>query len=164
MKSEHHSEEPERESVDEFASEFTGLLRRGDQPSPDELAEKFPGLSGEMAGLVKTLSVLEEASFRRQTLDPFGAVVDSAGNRMQSLGGFRLIREISRGGMGIVYEAEQESLRRRVAIKVLPPSPLLTDTERARFARRKHCGRPPTPFPYRASLWDRSASAVFSTR
>jgi WD40 repeat protein/serine/threonine protein kinase len=41
-------------------------------------------------------------------------------DRALPLGDFRLVREIGRGGMGIVYEAEQLSLNRRVALKVLP--------------------------------------------
>ncbi|MCE5237165.1 protein kinase [bacterium] len=39
----------------------------------------------------------------------------------QTIGGFRIIRELGRGGMGIVYEAEQALPRRHVALKVLPP-------------------------------------------
>ena len=49
------------------------------------------------------------------------------------LGDFRVIREIGRGGMGVVYEAEQVSLRRRVALKVLPFAATLDRNQLVRF-------------------------------
>ena len=51
-------------------------------------------------------------------MDAGGEKEDSVGQG-QSLGDFRLVRTIGRGGMGVVYEAEQLSLGRRVAVKVL---------------------------------------------
>jgi serine/threonine protein kinase/Flp pilus assembly protein TadD len=50
-----------------------------------------------------------------------------------SLGDFRLIREIGRGGMGVVYEAEQLSLGRCIALKVLPFAAMLDKQQLARF-------------------------------
>jgi serine/threonine protein kinase/Flp pilus assembly protein TadD len=60
------------------------------------------------------------------------------------LGDFRIVREVSRGGMGIVYEAEQVSLGRRVALKLLPfaatldPKQLLRFQNEARAAAQLH--------------------------
>ena len=51
----------------------------------------------------------------------------------RELGDFRLIREIGRGGMGIVYEAEQRSMGRRVALKVLPFAALASEKSLQRF-------------------------------
>ena len=51
----------------------------------------------------------------------------------RTLGDFQLIREIGRGGMGVVYEAQQLSLNRRVAVKVLPFASLLSADQMRRF-------------------------------
>jgi hypothetical protein len=67
---------------------------------------------------------------------PSGAT-ETAGARGSAfrLGEYRIVREIGRGGMGIVYEAVQESLGRRVAVKVLPSGVLEDPRRKARFLR-----------------------------
>jgi len=53
----------------------------------------------------------------------------------ESIAGFRIIRELGRGGMGVVYLAEQESTGREVALKVLLEGPFASTTARKRFER-----------------------------
>jgi serine/threonine protein kinase/Flp pilus assembly protein TadD len=54
------------------------------------------------------------------------------------LGDFRLVREVGRGGMGVVYEAVQISLGRRVALKVLPFAAALDAKQLQRFKNEAH--------------------------
>src|SRR5262249_56743345 len=57
------------------------------------------------------------------------------GWRVGPVGDFRIIREVGGGGMGVVYEAEQLSLRRTVALKVLRYGTLADETALLRFHR-----------------------------
>ena len=75
----------------------------------------------------------DETSDRTSSLGGTGTTLGATAGR---IGEFLLLREVGRGGMGVVYEAEQESLGRRVALKVLP-SGALTDTKQIRRFERE---------------------------
>ena len=55
----------------------------------------------------------------------------------QELPEFRIIREVGKGSMGIVYEARVRSSGDHIALKVLPPSLTLTERALARFAEQQ---------------------------
>ncbi len=69
---------------------------------------------------------------------PFGSTETALDPGLGQLGDFRLLREIGRGGMGVVYEAEQISLGRRVALKVLPRIAALDSRQLRRFQIEAH--------------------------
>ncbi len=123
----------ERDPVEVLADEFTSRQRQGECPTIDEYALRYPELAEEIRVLFPTIAALEKLKVRQQRT-PDGRV-SLGGCRLERLGDFRVIREIGRGGMGIVYEAEQESLGRRVAVKVLPKQTLLDPKHLQRFHR-----------------------------
>jgi serine/threonine protein kinase len=73
------------------------------------------------------------AAVAGETLDHPASSIGHPASSNGVLGDFRILREIGRGGMGVVYEAEQISIGRRVALKVLPFAAMLDRQQLNRF-------------------------------
>jgi serine/threonine protein kinase len=101
------------EILDRLADDFAERLRRGETPSIKEYIDRHPELAADINELLPALVEIAHAEKGRRETGPEPAQAP------QQLGDYRLLREIGRGGMGVVYEAEQISLTRRVALKVL---------------------------------------------
>ena len=103
-----------RNPVEALAEEFLDRKRRGEQPTLREYVELYPELADEIRDLFPALLMMEDlgessgGSTGSLAVDTGAAV----GVRLQRLGDYRILREIGRGGMGVVYEAEQVSSHR----------------------------------------------------
>ena len=104
---------------DELAEEFAARFRRGERPSLQEYIDRCPDLADEIRELFPALVEVERVK-EDQPARPGAAEAAAALPPLGQVGDYRVLREVGRGGMGVVYEAEQVSLGRRVALKVLP--------------------------------------------
>ncbi|MHC5064347.1 MAG: protein kinase domain-containing protein, partial [Planctomycetota bacterium] len=113
-----------RREAEQILADLVERRAAGESVDIGELLAAHPGLASELQQGLEGMDLLDEiASTKRFPKAP------------EKLGEYRILREIGRGGMGVVYEAEQESLKRKVALKVLTPA--ITGVQRAvkRFRR-----------------------------
>lgn len=122
----------DRDPVDLLAEDFADRLRRGEFPSVSDYASMHPEHADQLRDLLPAVAQMEQLKRFRRSTTPVNEAMPSR------FGDFRIVRELGRGGMGVVFEAVQESLDRRVALKVLARHAQLDRDKRARFVREAH--------------------------
>ena len=109
-----------QDDIDEIVSRYLDRINSGEKLNPLEILADYPGLGGEILKDLQTY----------HTLDSSGAAPP-----LGTLGDYTLRRQIGRGGMGVVYDAGQNSMDRRVALKVLPVGVAVEEKAFQRFMR-----------------------------
>jgi WD40 repeat protein/serine/threonine protein kinase len=123
--------------VTQALEEYLAGLEAGQKPDRQEFQARYPDIAEALAECLAGLDFVQAVTPELQ--EPNG---DELGGTMAAptsigpegpLGDFRIVREIGRGGMGVVYEAMQISLGRQVALKVLPFAAALDAKQLQRF-------------------------------
>lgn len=114
------------ESIDVAIEAFLAERRSGSGSSARVFGARHAYLGAELVDALESLELLEmaRAPSSQNEIRP-GAL----------FGVYRIVREVGRGGMGVVYEAIEAPLGRRVALKCLPPELVSKHSARARFER-----------------------------
>jgi len=119
----------------QIIDEFLERQEQGEQPQIEEYARRYPQLAVVLRQMLPALGLLQgPAADRLEDPPDLAADIHPEG----PLGDYRLVREIGRGGMGVVYEAVQISLGRRVALKILPFAAALDAKQLQRFKNEAH--------------------------
>jgi hypothetical protein len=119
--------------------EYLEAKEAGRQPDREALLKRYPEIAEELAVTLDGIDFIH--SVAPQLAGPQGNRADPSapGTRPTvALGDFRIVRQIGKGGMGVVYEAEQLSMGRKVALKVLPFAAVLDSKQLARFKNEAH--------------------------
>jgi serine/threonine protein kinase/tetratricopeptide (TPR) repeat protein len=125
---------PRQELVD-VLERYMADLENGVSPDEQALLAAHPDLADELLPYLESLRLLDGATreMRLPRTGTNGAHDNASPQTARQIGEYRIVREIGRGGMGIVYEAHQKSLNRKVALKILPFAAVLDQRQIARF-------------------------------
>lgn len=117
-----------------LAREYLAEWESGKTPNRRAYLERYPDISDSLGEFLDGIDLAHAAGRQARAPEP---QEDNLLPR-EPLGDFRILREIGRGGMGVVYEAVQLSLGRRVALKVLPFAAALNAKQLQRFQTEAH--------------------------
>jgi serine/threonine protein kinase len=113
--------------------DYLGRLRAGRPPDRAAFLAEYAELADALAPCLEGLELVHEAAPDLPLREAAAAMPEIELPEASRLGDFRILRQVGRGGMGVVYEAEQVSLGRRVALKVLPLAAALDPRQLQRF-------------------------------
>jgi eukaryotic-like serine/threonine-protein kinase len=119
-------------SVAQALREYRAALETGRHPPLPEILARHPGISGELAACLGALDLVDRVGPGLYESSPAPLTGPDIRPGIP-LGDYRILRPLGQGGMGVVYEAEQLSLSRRVALKVLPLAATLDPRQLRRF-------------------------------
>lgn len=109
------------ERIEELVSRYLELHEQGAAPSPEAFAMEYAGSADELARAIHS------------SLDVLGMLSADAAALPKEIGPYRVVRELGRGGMGVVFEVEREGARH--ALKLLPHAALHGPKALERFRR-----------------------------
>jgi len=118
--------------VTEAVEEYLRLLEQDESPGRDEFVARYADISEPLNECLDALEFIHLTAGQLKG-DENDDDHPTAGAVVGVLGDYQILREIGRGGMGVVYEAKQISLNRRVAIKILPLASMLDGRQLKRF-------------------------------
>ena len=118
----------ESHELEELVERLTQAMAKNRPVDLDELCSLHPNVAEELRDVFPAIVAMGRLAQPDQTETSSHASLSS-----RRIGDYCLLHEIGRGGMGVVYEAEQISLSRRVAVKVLPFAAMLNDRQLERF-------------------------------
>src|SRR5437899_6167949 len=117
---------------------YLEALQAGTPLDKEELLAKYPELADDLDACLASLEFIRRGAIKERLHEPEGENPPGSGLVTGVLGDYRILRELGRGGMGVVYEVEQVSLGRRVALKVLPFAAALDPKHLQRFKNEAH--------------------------
>ena len=119
--------------VDQIIAEYVDRKQSGEAPAVEEYCAQHPGHAEEIRSLLLIVDQVDDIPANSEASKEFAPVDGEP--CPEKIAGYQVIREIGRGGMGVVYEAEHAALGRRVALKVLPKRLSQDAQSVARFLR-----------------------------